>query len=219
MAIWRSWRANGATLRYDGVAAVLEGDDSIQRWSKAEIGVDPAAEAAVIQALDLRTWLELTALAQVDGLPASPPRVQRAAVARTRSKRGPEGWSVHILGRTVRVRFSGGETINASLDELAVSSLSADHQARLGAETVAWLARAVAVLQPLACMCHTGARTTGQHGSIRHLTGAQEPMAPVEDYTWVGVCTVCGQWWTFNRAGDSHYSFVERAWAWDPAAG
>jgi hypothetical protein len=111
-----------------------------------------------------------------------------------------------LMGREVWVH-AAGRRFEASLDELLARGFPPDIAADLGEDVVRTISDAVARLNPLPCLCDTGALTPQEHGTLDEIARRQHPFAPIDVQCVVGRCRVCRLGWTFESAGDSHYSY------------
>ena len=122
-----------------------------------------------------------------------------------------------ILGRTVRLSArSLEEALDLGFDEVVASGLPAAFTRACGEEQAGAIVLAVQELQPLECMCGTGAATSPQHGDLRELSRVTEPRSMTEHTATCARCEVCGRWWSLEAHGDSHYSFSYYIDGFDP---
>ena len=117
-------------------------------------------------------------------------------------------WVVWFFGKTVRVSARGCEKIpDMTFADYVQSGFPVDIQKVIGEDNIQKITSAVHTLLPLSCMCSTGVGHMDEHGSLRHIIRKQHPFAPIECCITVAQCTVCGQRWSLQKAGDSHYSY------------
>ena len=119
-------------------------------------------------------------------------------------------WFVWFFGKTIRAQIhpkSGMKALNMTFKEYLKSGFPTEFQTVIGGEKVQQITIAVQQLLPLKCLCGTGVKTVGEHGSLRCIVQKQHPFAPFEVSITVARCTVCGQGWSFEKSGDSHYSY------------
>lgn len=117
-------------------------------------------------------------------------------------------WTVWFFGKTVRVSARDCVKIpDMTFLEYLQSGFPADIQKVIGDENIQRITSTIRVLEPLSCMCATGLERPHEHGTLRHIMYKQHPFAPIDSSITVGQCTVCGQRWSFQEAGDPHYSY------------
>ena len=204
-------------LRWDrGERALVLRDDHItlQTPDGDLTGSLERMQSTVLRELGLGVLVEALAAAEHPEVLAAP-RPGRAGLEDRRRiprsfgrfVRGQVHPAAHIDGDRVRVRLPGGDTHEASIDEVAASGLPERFAHALGASDTDALLDAVRRLSAASCDCGT----TDQARTWRHLerlASHQDPRAPITVAASVCRCTVCGRVWTLTESGDSHYGWT-----------
>ena len=94
-----------------------------------------------------------------------------------------------------------------TFEEFLEKGFPQEYEEVIGEDTMNRFKAAISKLQPLPCMCETGAKTIDQHGSIRYILRRNHPFASIDHSITLGQCTVCKQRLAFSKSGDSHYSY------------
>lgn len=184
--------------------AVLEGalDDAILR----AFGVEALAEvSAVLRHLRLpdEQRVQPTDATALEGRP----RFHRPF---GRTGRGVVSPLVWFFGRSVAIDVPGQGRTTRTLGDVARDGFDDATTSALGEELAEQVLVAARQLDPLPCMCGTGCERPHDHDAFASLARKVDPRAPIDVNATTGRCRVCGRWWTFYEAGDSHYSYRYR---------
>jgi len=113
---------------------------------------------------------------------------------------------VWFFGRTLAVDARGQARVELPLGAVARDGLGT-LRAALSTELADAVEQAAQQLAPLPCLCGTGCQRLHEHDALVSLVRRQHPHAPIDHSATVAWCRVCGRWWTYEEAGDAHYSY------------
>lgn len=202
---------------YSGHRLSIEADTVLLQPSKETCSGDAFLEGAlnerVLSIFNLMVLTEALALLTEARLPAE----QRSPPAETTALRGrpwfvrDEAFSdasgmVWFFGRTLAVDARGHPRVELPLGAVARAGLGT-LRATLSPELAAAVEQAAQLLAPLPCLCGTGCQRLHEHDALVSLVRRQHPHAPIDHSATVAWCRVCARWWTYEEAGDSHYSY------------
>ena len=184
-----------------------------QETCSGDAFLEGALNERVLSIFGLMTLTEALALLTEARLPAEqrPPPAETASLAgRPRFVRD-EAFSdasgrVWFFGRTLAVDAKGRPRVALPLAAVASDGLGV-LRATLSAALADVVEEAARQLLPLPCLCGTGCQRLHEHDALVSLIRRQHPHAPIDISATVAWCRVCARWWTYEAAGDSHYSY------------
>jgi hypothetical protein len=146
------------------------------------------------------TWPEQRRVVPTDHTPLEGrPTVSRAF---THQRRVP----IWFFGRTIALDLPDTPRQEIPMATVAAHGLDGFRRA-LGSDLVRRAVAAARALDPLPCFCGTGCTRSHEHDALDHLVSHQHPLATMVHRASLYRCRVCGRWWTYTEAGDTHYSF------------
>lgn len=195
----------------DGAVILRAGSPATARRCTVDELVAGQLDLAVVRAFDLRVLVEALArliLRQRGEAVRAPTAADggRPSVSHLYGFGRGVPKAVWLMGRNVWAD-AAGRRYQATFEDFLAAGFPADTATDLGLEVVQRVTAAVRQLAPLPCKCDTGVETPDQHGTLDEIVRRQHPFAPIDVSAVVGRCRVCGRGWTFEAAGDSHYSY------------
>ena len=119
-------------------------------------------------------------------------------------------WVVWLFGKNIRTRVRTPTNLkipDMSFKEFLNKGFPQKYEEVIGKPEIQKIPSVVEKPSHLSCMCSTGAVTPWQHGNIDVFLTKDHPFAPIEHSIKLGRCSICGQSWSFEAAGDPHYSY------------
>ncbi len=219
MPTWKISYPTPTTLTIkDGTASYQRQGEAPQSYTTSQLNEEKGLLGKLLDGFQFGEELEVEAFLAEESKPLSQRTVVpdsslqgRHSVTRYFSDnmgRGSVGnYNIWLMGREAWIDVKGQPRLVMSLSEMAKGKFPSAQRAVLGSMTNL-LIDIAQKLDPLPCLCGTGAETPEQHGTIESIIShRQHPNAPIEHVVTIGRCTVCHRGYTFTKSGDSHYSY------------
>ena len=213
MTCWKSWSGGTLEVRASEVVLQKDGQTHAATWDAVLSG---ALDRFIVEVFEIATLAEVYAVLQEARLPAdqrilirSQEPLHRPRIPRLFGGGRGSKFCVWLRNGKVIASVEAQPRYEEKYMKFLESGFPLPLQQALGALTdVAAIVAGVQALTALPCDCGTGCEEIEHHRTLQTFGRVNHPFAPIECWATVGRCWVCGQAWTFEGAGDSHYSYT-----------